>query len=228
MRKTKFAPGNYYHIYNRGASQQDIFFSRADYLRFLFIVLHFQAKVPILHTTRLLHKLDKLEEVQLDEEIKAKIVKEKFVELIGFTLMPNHFHLIMYETEEQGISRYMHRILNAYSKFINTKYERTGHVFQGPFGAVHVRSGEQLLYLSAYVHANPLAVTEKENLLHYEWSSFQDYVKTNRWGELLKPEIIIDQYKSGDHYAEYVEQSGAKQAKFDFKTGEHRWDLTTV
>ena len=224
MRKTRFAPGNYYHIYNRGTNKQDVFLHRRDYLRFLFLITHMQAAAPLPHITRLLHGIENLSDIQLEAEIKEKIVSSKIVELVSFALMTNHFHLLLYETEEQGISRYMQRVLNSYSKFFNTKYERSGHLFQGPFGAVHVRTDEQLLYLTAYIHSNPISIKEYEESPHeYEWSSYTDFVSENRWPELLKPGIVLEQFTDGKHYKRFVEETGAKKHHhFDFKTGQHQ------
>lgn len=223
MRTTRFTPGNYYHIYNRGNNKQEVFTHRRDYLRFLFLITHMQASTTLPHITRLLRGIEALSDIELEEDIKKSITTNKIVELVSFALMPNHFHLLLYETEEKGISRYMQRILNSYSKYFNTKYERSGHLFQGPFGAVHVRTDEQLLYLTAYIHANPVGIKEYKNRPHeYEWSSYMDYIHNNRWPELLKPGIVLEQFTDGKHYKRFVEDSGAKNIhEFNFKTGQH-------
>ena len=83
------------------------------------------------------------------------MITSRYVELVSFAFIPNHFHLIVHEKKENGISQYMQRILNAYTKYFNAKYKKTGHLFQGPFKAVHTESNEQLLHLSAYIHRNP-------------------------------------------------------------------------
>lgn len=211
MRNTRFAPGNYYHVYNRGSNKQQIFFNDKDYLRFLFLITHMQANFPLTHTSRLLKDAKSIDEVELEENYKDILKDSKNVELVCYSLMPNHFHLLLYEAEESGISRYMQRVLNAYTKFFNKKYDKTGHLFQGPFGAVPVRTDEQILYLSAYIHANPIAVVKDiKRLEKYQWSSYVDYVNDNRWPHLLNPSIVIEQFADGDDYKKFVEKSGAK------------------
>lgn len=222
MRKTRFAPGNYYHIYNRGQNKQQIFLNARDYMRFLFLLLHMQGKAPLVHTTRLLKSVKSIDEIKLDSDTYNKIIQTKIIELVQYALMPNHFHLLVYETEEGGISRYMQRLQNSYTKFFNTKYDRTGHLFQGPFGAAPVKNGEQLLYLSAYIHANPLDIKEFRDMPEkYPWSSYQDFTTKNRWPDLLKPGIILDQFRDSNDYLNFVKKSGAKSSSFDFKTGRH-------
>ena len=144
-------------------------------------------------------------------DILHKIWKERIVDLVCFALMPNHFHLLVREKEEGGISRYMQRVLNGYTKYWNTKYQQSGHLFQGPFRAVHVEDDHQLRYLSAYIHRNPHEIGEwHDRAWEYPWSSYRDYVGDNRWGELLQYDIVRGQYTGGEDYRDFVETSGAK------------------
>ena len=131
--------------------------------------------------------------------------------MIAFCIMPNHFHLIVKELEEGGIATYMQRVLTAYSKYYNTKYEKSGHVFQGPYRAIHISDDPQLKYLSAYIHRNPRELVgwlNKED--KYQWSSYQDYIGENRWDDLLLPDIVLGQFKNKKQYHEFVKTSTAK------------------
>lgn len=141
----------------------------------------------------------------------SKILKDKFVELVSFTFMPNHFHFVVHELKEGGISKYMQRMQDSHTKYFNTKYGKSGHLFQGAFQSVHIKDNRQLLHLSAYIHRNSRELKQWKNKEHqFFWSSYQDYVRENRWGELLKPEIIIGQFSSTNEYKEFVETSGTK------------------
>lgn len=131
--------------------------------------------------------------------------------------MPNHFHLLIREktNDSNGVSRYLQRIQTGYAKYFNAKYKKRGHLFQNVFRAIPVETDEQLLYLSAYIHRNPRELREwrgKED--QYPWSSYQDLIKNNRWGELLKPGVILNQFSDNNSYHKFVETSTAKlQAK---------------
>jgi putative transposase len=212
MRKTQFAPGEHYHIYGRGVSKQNIFLDTRDYVRFLFIILYFQSPIIINNISAIVTNFIKHKIFNISEKSKSNILKSRKVKLVSFTLMPNHFHLILLELEECGISEYMQRVLTAYAKYFNTKYEKTGHVFQGPFQASHVDKNEYLLYLSAYIHRNVREIAKWKNKeYNYSWSSYQDCVGENRWGELLDNDIIIGQFKDGNEYKRFVHTSGAKE-----------------
>lgn len=207
MRLIKIAPGEYYHICNRAVNKQTIFHDTKDYFRFLFLILYFQSPVVFQQLGRMVK--DFVLSSALD--IKEEVIKKRTVELVAFCIMPNHFHLIVKELEESAIAVYMQRVLTAYSKYYNTKYEKSGHVFQGPYRAIHISDDSQLKYLSAYIHRNPRELAgwlNKED--KYQWSSYQDYIGENRWGDLLLLDIVLGQFKDKKRYHEFVKTSTAK------------------
>jgi putative transposase len=152
----------------------------------------------------------------LDSDTTQEIIEHRFVELTCFCLMPNHFHLIVKEVEENGTARYMQKVLNSYTKYYNTKYHKSGHLFQGPYKAVHVENNNQLLHLSAYIHRNPRELKEwfkKEDI--YPWSSYQDFIGINRFEKLLVPDIINGQFENKEDYDEFVKTSPAKLSELE-------------
>ena len=216
MRILRIAPGEHYHIFNRAVGKQVIFHDFGDYARFLFLILYLQAPIKILHIGRAAKDFLKCfgqggQSSALTMGYEKEIMKKRRVELVAFCLMPNHFHLIIKELEERGTASYMQRVLTAYAKYYNTKYEKSGHVFQGPYKAVYIEDDRQLLYLSAYIHRNPREISQWFNKEEqYPWSSYQDFIEENRWGSLLVPEIILGQFKNKKQYHEFVKTSHAK------------------
>ncbi|KKU78015.1 MAG: hypothetical protein UY03_C0005G0003 [Parcubacteria group bacterium GW2011_GWA2_47_64] len=212
-RRTAFTPGEHYHLYNRGNNKQEVFHNEGDYIRFLFYLLYYQSPLTFSRLSEKVSNFKRSEEFGTPVHVHNKIISKRTVALVGFCLMPNHFHLVVQETEGGGISKYMQRVLNGYSKYANKKYpeRHIGHVFQGPFKAVHQKTNEQLLYLSAYVHRNPrelTAWTDKER--QYPWSSFRDLSGQNRWDTLLLHAVISKQFKGGKDYEKFVNTSSAK------------------
>jgi putative transposase len=215
MKRFNIAPDEFLHVYNRGIAKNIIFFNDRDRKRFLFLMMILQ--IP--ETMKNLNRMFK--DFILDPETYIKnfdsnLLKNRQIKLINFCLMPNHFHLLLQEAEEGGISKYMQRLQNAYTKYINTKYERSGHLLQGAYKAVLIENNEQLLYISSYIHKNPREIKELKNKeLKYFWSSYQDCVLVNRWGKFLQPDIITSQFssKNSDTYKIFVETSPAKESK---------------
>ena len=207
------APGEYFHIFNRGAHRQGIFKERADWLRFLFGVLYYQSPIQFPHVGRYTSTFESQFGFDVSDKIFQNVLNKRAVELVCFCLMSNHFHLLVKETTESGIANYMQRLLVAYTMYFNTRYESSGHVFQGRYKAVHIESDKQLMYLSAYIHRNPRELSEwKGKEAESPWSSLHDYVKENRWGGLIVPEIILGQFEGTEksNYADFVKTSTAK------------------
>jgi len=183
----------------------------ADYARFLFLILFFQSPLSFDQISRHVRRFVQHRVFDINAEDTEQIVNDRYVEILSFCIMPNHFHLILKETQENGIARYMQRVLNGYTKYYNTKYGVSGHLFQGPYKAVHVENNDQLLYLSTYIHRNIRELTRGKNKEQkYVWSSYQDYIGKNRWGKLLHTRLILEQFKTTIEYEEFVRTSVAK------------------
>jgi putative transposase len=213
------APGEYYHLFNRGVQKQIIFNSDKDRLRFLFLLLTFQGKNPIKNITREIKRNTKISPdrtsvaLHITPELEKEITENRTVELVSFCLMPNHFHLLITEKEEGGIAKFMQRVETAYTMYFNKRYNKSGHLFQGSYKSVHMEDDTQLMHLSAYVHKNPSELKEWTGQeATYPWSSLQDYLTENRFGDLLTQDIILDRYKNGvDSYKEFIKTSTAKE-----------------
>ena len=212
MRNIEISQGEYYHIYNRGVLKQAIFHNIRDWSRFLFLITYLQSPIAFANPNRIITNFVEHRVFNINSKIEATVIKERYVELVCFCLMPNHFHLIVKEIKPNGISRYMQRVLNGYSKYFNTKYKKSGHVFQGPYKAKHVSDNNSLLYLSTYIHKNPTSLRIGKDGLHkYQWSSYFDYIVKNRWNNLLASGVIDEQFSSPDEYKEFVGNSTAKE-----------------
>jgi len=210
MRNITITKNTPYHIYNRGNLKQTIFHDPSDYARFLFLILYFQSPQIIPHVSRAVGHFLKHKTFKISEDIIEEIVDTRTVELLNFCIMPNHFHLTIKNLDEHGISKYMHRVSSAYAKYYTSKYETSGHVFQGTYKAKEILTTEQLVYTSAYIHRNPCELSKwQDHPEHYLWSSLSDY-STNRWNKLLKPEMILSAFDHYEDYMHYCSTSGAK------------------
>jgi putative transposase len=210
------APGEYYHIFNRGSNRGTIFTDKAERQRFLFNLLYLQSPVSFRNVNRISGNYDAAEGFPVSPETTEEILKKRYVELTAFCLMPNHFHLLVKETEDGGIAKYMHRVAVGYAKYFGEKHEQSGHVFQGSYKAVQVADNRQLLYLSAYIHRNPHELPDwKGREFDYPWSSLQDFTQGNRWGGLIVPDVIVEQFEQTktSNYADFVKSSTAKLLK---------------
>jgi putative transposase len=212
MRYENFAKNEHYHIFGRGAGSEKIFIDDRDKARFIFLITHLQSPIRIYNVAWYTESFLKKGVFSTGEGKVDSILKKRSVELVAFALMPNHFHLLVQNMDDGILSVYMHRVLTAYGKYFNAKYNKKGHVFEGPFGAVHIKNNDQLLHLSAYIHKNPKEISGwKDTYEKYPYSSYQDYIGLNRWGNFLSTEIVLKQFKDQTKYKDFVTESTAKE-----------------
>ena len=174
-RKIKFTPKEYYHLYSRGVEKRKIFLDTKDHERFM-VLLYVMNQPDAFHFTNFLknHKI---------EEIFDEPKKKSLISILSYALMPNHFHILVYENEEGGISKFMGRLLTAYSMYFNTKYERSGPLFTHPFRSQHISDESQYLWIFSYIHFNAIKIIKKDfNIGETESKSiFEKFLKSYRY-----------------------------------------------
>ena len=117
--------------------------------------------------------------------------------------MPNHFHFLLQQKVDGGITDFVSKISNSYTKYFNTKNQRIGPLLQGEFKSVYIETNEQLIHVSRYIHLNPLVSFLTDNLETYQWSSYLEYLKEVKNNTCSKG-IILDQFKSPQDYKQFV------------------------
>lgn len=188
-RKIPFVNQNYYHIFNRGVEKRRIYLIGRDYKRFIDSMFYYQYSGIKPKFSRFDPKKDKLK-------------NKKLVRIAAYCLMPNHFHLLIKQLEDGGISKFMGQLCNSYTKYFNTKNERIGPLLQGNFKSVWVESTEQLLHVSRYLHLNPYVAGLLNKESFYPYSSLQEYIQ----GEtgVLNNELVLDQFETANQYKTFV------------------------
>lgn len=186
-----FTNGHFYHIYNRGSEKRSIFESRRDYQRFLKTVQYYQFLGPK-------PKFSHFSQFQTFKPDSAK----KIVDIVCYCLMPNHFHLLLKQSVDSGITEFVSKSSNSYTKYYNTKYKRIGPLLQGEFKSVLVENDEQLVHLSRYIHLNPLVSLMVKDLKDYEWSSYREYLDLTD-GFCSKQEVL-GFFKNSLQYERFV------------------------
>ena len=122
---------------------------------------------------------------------KLRDYKEKHeVTIICYCLMPNHIHLLVRQNSENPIYKFIHGLHTSYSIYVNRKYDKTGHLFQGRFKQKEIDKDEYLLQVSSYIHLNPLMDGLVEKLEDYQWSSYPDYIGL-RPGTLCEKDMVL-------------------------------------
>ncbi|PJE76810.1 hypothetical protein COV05_02470 [Candidatus Uhrbacteria bacterium CG10_big_fil_rev_8_21_14_0_10_48_16] len=210
MFSEKFTTGEYYHVYNRGVDKRNIFNSEDDFRRFVESLYVFNNRDT---GSALSFKRRRRQSYSIDDQI---------VRIHLFALMPNHYHLLIKEIREGGISFFMQRLGTSYTKYINLKENRTGHLLESGFKTRHVQSQTHLEHLTRYIHLNPLDLLEsgwKTNpiqnktststfLSSYQWSSFYYYYNSIE-SSFLDQSLLKNLFSSPQDHLHYMFQHNA-------------------
>ena len=208
MRKADFLNDNYYHIYNRGADKRQIFSDNLDYVRFIHYLYEFNDSKNVFNCGR-----------NIDGG-PTSIIKERdaLVEIVTFCLMPNHFHLILKQLKDGGITKFMRKLGTGYAMYFNQKNKRNGVLFQGKFKAIPIENDNYLIHLSRYIHINPIEFTEPdwktkgiknwdeagEFLKHYRWSSYLDYIGIKNFPSIINKNVINSLFSGESSYENFI------------------------
>ncbi len=206
QRSEVFCVGEYYHIYSRGVDRRIIFRNTHDKNRFLKCLSIFNGTEKI--------QYERVEKLSLEEINKGN----NLVAIGAFCLMDNHFHILVKEITEGGISKFMEKLLTSHSSYFNKINKRSGTLFQGRFQAKHVPRDEYLKYLFAYIHLNPAKMVDKDWRTHerdvkkilgflkeYKFSSFNDYQGMKRIENLiLSKKEFPDYFNKKNSHANFI------------------------
>ncbi|MBI2515194.1 transposase [Candidatus Wolfebacteria bacterium] len=216
MRNIQFTEGEIYHVYNRGIDKRSVFGDDKDRFRFIHDLFEFNDEEPAVN---IYYKKDPSVSLQLQsyEAKPRKIERHKrklIVELLAFCLMPNHFHLLLRQRKEGGISAFMHKLGTGYTMSFNQKYQRSGSLFQGSYKAILIKEESHFIHLPYYIHLNPLDLTapgwrEREIkdykkamrfLENYRWSSYLDYIGQKNFPSVTQRKFLLSFFEEPRHY----------------------------
>lgn len=187
-----------YHVLNRGVDRRLIFMDDGDRARFVHDLWEFNDSAPSINNFRWAGGRS--------ENILPSEDYEPIVAIHGWCIMPNHYHLLLSELTEGGLTLFIRKLNVGYAKFFNEKYERQGTLLQGRTKRVLISREAHFLYILHYIHLNPLdlsphernwrdgSITNSANaitrLSKYRWSSYLDYIGKKNFPSVLSPELF--------------------------------------
>ena len=191
-RKIFFANGETYHIFNRGVEKRTIFLNKSDYKRFVKTIFYYVRERNLKYS---------LSTSDTDPDWNNR--GGRLVEILSYCLMPNHFHLLITQKQDKGVSKFLRIMQNSYTRYFNTKYKRVGPLLQGAFKAVHIKSEEQFLHITRYIHLNPFVADLCRKPEDYPWSSYPAYLSKKEG--VINTEPILSFFKSATAYKTFIE-----------------------
>ena len=220
----EFEIGGIYHIIKRGVDGRKIFLNNQDRSRFILGLEFFNDKNSI-DLWNLIRGDDLINTERPLSSLREKLEKqrnktdESIIELMAFALMPNHFHLIIREITDKGISNYMQK-MGGYTNYFNKQYDRSGSLFQSVYKSIKIKNEAQLFAVFNYVHTNPVELIETlwkkqqvknpnkaNNFLEnkYKWSSYRDYIGIPFFPNVINREFFLEFFGGEENCKKEVE-----------------------
>ena len=215
MQKPQFVENQIYHIYNRGVEKRDIFLDDKDYLRFIHDLFEFNDRDSAFNVAYYFNSKSK--EVKSQYLEKERKPRKLLVEILLFTLMPNHFHLLLKQKQENGIVKFMQKLGTGYTNYFNKKYDRVGGLSQGRFKAVLINEEAHFIHIPFYFHTNPIDLIygsstsidwrgQIEFLENYRWSSFLDYIGKKNFPSVTSRKFLLEFWGGEKEYRKETEK----------------------
>jgi len=209
---------------NRGVEKRDIFLDESDYSYFVHDLFVLNDINRISNNPRAFNTQMIEDEMIEDGPISSSASRERLVDIFIFTLMPNHFHLLLRQLVDGGITQFLRKLCTSHVMRFNKKYGRVGPLLQGRFKSVLVEEEGHFTYLPHYIHTNPLplfyatkgddigpsSITWEEELAflehEYRWNSFPDYVGTKNFPSVTQRNFLLDKVGGEQAYREQTKE----------------------
>lgn len=196
-----------YHVLNRGVDKRIIFCDTQDNARFVHDMFEFNDTKPASNVRRNQNTMfDVGRRTLYSDAGSTGSEREKIVDIHGWCLMGNHYHLLLSECIEGGISLFLKKLNGGYAKYFNERYKREGTLFQGKTKKILIEDDAHFLHILNYIHFNPLdfatqskdwrarkIVNSQEALQYlqnYRWSSYLDYLGKKNFPSILTTELF--------------------------------------
>lgn len=217
-RKEQFVSGEYYHIYSRTILNVPEFedYENAGKLAQCFLLANST------ESSKAFNYLRTCKNATWRKAVEIAWRGDKFVDVLSYVVMPDHYHLLLKELKDGGITGFLHRCNTAIAKYINTKQQRKGPLFESSFKAKHIDSNQYLLHLSLYIHLNPLDFLFNKNwrmgnlknwqpkmgeLIKYPWSSLKSFLYEDFEDRIVSGQKIIKgQFKDEEDYKKFLQE----------------------
>ncbi len=205
-RKEELSNNEYYHIYNRGTDKRIIFEDKQDFFQFLQMLDLFNIDMSCGSVKAYKYPIN------LEHRSKASVL----VEIVAYCLNGNHYHLLLKQVADNGISKFLQKIGTGYAKYFNQKNNRTGSLFQGKFKSIHIGTDEYLKGLSAYINLNNM-IHRKVNkskskhrslasvLYRSSWWEYGGVKENGTFHEICEKDIILGAFNNRRDYMKFAQ-----------------------
>jgi len=193
------------HALNRGVDGRDLFMDDLDRVRFVHNLYEFNDSAPANPNLGYFFRSKSMDLVRP----YMHRARERLVDIHGWVLMKNHYHLLLSELAEGGITAFLRKLNTGFAKYFNERHGRIGTLFQSRTKKVAIERDAHFLYILHYIHLNPLdylkgaegwrvrdtgtVANRADALAHldrYRWSSYLDYAGAKNFPSILTTSFL--------------------------------------
>ncbi len=224
-RETDLITDETYHIFNKSIDHKKIFHNTTDKIEFLNVIRYYSYKDTYLRFS-LYKKLPSARKEMYDDMVFQ--TDNRLINILAYCIMPTHYHLLLRQRTDYGISRYLSQVQNSFTRYHNTRHKRSGHIFIHSFKAVHISSEDQFKHVSRYIHLNPYSgklVKTKNEVLSYEWSSCREYVNSEQTFLISNPSLILSCFQNNsEKYKKFLLDHADYQRMIEYCKHAYKWE----
>lgn len=199
--------GEIYHVFNRGVNRKTVFPDHQTRTYFIRLLGHCKKYITPLTQHSQKAKVHGEEVFRLsDPDDDSKPLRfRKPVGMHAYMVMPNHFHLLLQQLVDGGISWYINRICNAYTRSFNQRFKRRGPLWERRFSAKLVGDESSYLQVIRYIHLNPLNSHnfKFKDPAEYPYSSYLDTIDPGM-SSVCDRSLFLEPVTKPDSYRSFV------------------------
>jgi len=198
----KMQEGSYYHIYNRGAGKADIFWSKNDFEKFFEKYVHYLYFSAETYAYCLLknhfHFLIKVRTFS-EQEGLFRSIKDRYPE--GTFYGDNYSEFKPYPLSVQ-----IRHLFNSYTRYVNTKMNRSGTLFEGTFKRIEISDDNHFNHIVCYIHRNPIHHRITRNYSEYLYSSYREFIDDIKDDFFLNKQKVLDDFGGKQNFIKAHEE----------------------
>lgn len=169
-----------YHVYNKTINRNKLFIDDFNCGQFMTDIWYYRSSASVIRLSNLNKLNDEYKKVYLEKIENDNLFR---VSILTYVLMPTHYHFILKQKQDKGISSFISLIQNSFTRFYNIKNNLNGPIFVHRFKSKLIVSEEQLKHTSRYIHLNPYTsniVKDLKSLIRYPWSSLKSFIYSSK------------------------------------------------
>jgi len=210
IRKVPLTTGEYYHVFNRTIGKRYIFLEKKFNNYFLQLIDYYKTDSPSIRFS-LYKRLAKGDQQHIRSQLKSK---KQRVKVLSYCLMPTHFHFLLEQLTDGGISSFIGTVLNVFVQYYNKRNATNGPLFLPRFKAVHIDNDMLIKHVSRYIHLNPFSsgiVSNRIHLENYPWSSYGEYLGRG-YSTICDTNLILNMFRNDRYaYKRFIDERSAYQ-----------------